>query len=132
MINGVFPMAVTLALTVHTVFGCCLHHAHGFGHRANVPVAIGTACSGEHHHHHHPSGDRSTTFPLQCNEGPCTFTGPDFTRRDDSFSAVFHILPPVSSVSLSPAPSRIDATDGISGSLTATVRLHLLNQIMLI
>jgi hypothetical protein len=74
-----FTIAVALLTLAHSIFGCCLHHAHsapvtcsrGAALEAGLvivcdahPAAVDLHCRAGHSHHHSPT---------RCNEEPCNF-----------------------------------------------------------
>src|SRR5262245_13696025 len=63
------------ALFIHTILGCCWHHAHhGTRHVAAVAKSA-TGC----HHQEHSDGNCQQEKPCQCKvecEGTCIYVGP--------------------------------------------------------
>src|SRR5881394_1932931 len=72
-----FIASLTAALLfIHTVFGCCWHHAHACEQGATLAVSQPAKCC---HHHQHDSDSKQQQKPGKCQvecEGTCTFAVP--------------------------------------------------------
>jgi len=102
MFHRFLTLLTIVAVTLHALLGCCLHHAHaGHGHEAvyeTGPVwGDDSECCGHHHHragHEHPDIETPTDFHPQlpcsgshgphgsCHEPDCHFVAND--RAGDS------------------------------------------------
>jgi hypothetical protein len=133
MMNRTLHVAIILTVAAHTVLGCCYHHAHAAVSVEDLSISVefpGCAC--EHDGHEHggetgaPDGEER-----ECNEGSCIFTLPDSPQVRDVLArlqdcAPVFCLPVVREASWS------TTVDRAVSWLTATTRLHLLNQVLLI
>ena len=119
-----------LCFLVHMVFGCCWHHAHGSTHEAESAGArTGCPCS----HHPEPSSDRPDPKPSGhrgCDIQRCVFTRTKSVAVDEPASidgvAAAHLVWDLC------AGGEIDATIPRHQRVGAPVRLHLLNQALLL
>jgi len=133
IMNRAFQIGIMLAVAIHMVGGCCLHHAHahgglsdtkGFAARASCPchhrgsVETDGCCD-------HPSQ------PQQCDGHKCVFTRPDPSDAPD-LSIGHGCLNPVCVSPGLPTLRGIDRGDSRLGEPGQPIPLHLLNQVLLI
>jgi len=125
-------IGVMLAVSVHMVLGCCLHHAHAWGPRIDLPLSVDAACPCERHGHLHEGqpGDHDDK-QRGCDEAPCTFTRPG-SSGDGDLLAGLQCLPLISCLPPLSALSGIDTADLAPGRFGASIPLHLLNQALLL
>jgi hypothetical protein len=133
MMYRVVRISAFVAVLVHMLFGCCLHHGHG-----SVPhgkaATLESPCHA-HQHRHDPESDPpcdNRSGPGGCDGDRCAFTLRKTTDSDglclgrDCLTLVW--LVPILS-----APGGLDSSD--SGGLRRAgppPRLHLLNQALLL
>ena len=97
------PQITAIALALHTLLGCCWHHAHGNeGHEA-------VACEGHNHDDHSPV-DHDHKF--DCNESVCSFVKGDQTNMLPTISA--NPVAVVLDVAISPATSSAETAANVS------------------
>ena len=130
--NRAFHFGAVLAVAVHMVFGCCVHHVHASGTEADLPPSIDATCPCEDHGHQHEGqpcddGDHHEG----CEVGPCTFTRPD-SFGISNLLAGFQCLPTVLCLPPLAAPSGVDTASAALSGLSAPIPLFLLNQVLLI
>lgn len=76
--NHFFHVLTIVAVAVHAVVGCRIHHAHAGGSASDASAAMEAACPCERHGHSHqdepaePHGNHGT-----CDEGRCMFLRPE-------------------------------------------------------
>lgn len=133
IMNRAFHMGIVLAVAVHMVSGCCLHHAHAAGFPTDLSSsveAVGCPCEDHGHQHQGQSGDHGSQ-EHGCNEGPCIFTRPDSSESSDLLAGL-QGLALISCLPAGAALSRIDTACPAPSRFAAAVPLHLLNQVLLI
>ena len=122
-------------ITFHIVGGCCLHHAHAWNdlHAANVLPSLEVQCVP----HEHPCSDcpNPPGHPTDsCREGICQFLAPPQTRPGELLS----MLPAVNLAGNCPYDdtllflSRSEALTGANGQTWHGLRLHLVQQVLLL
>lgn len=134
--RAVFSSTVAVSLLIHAVMGCCWHQAReaASGDESPVALAADIGCC-RHHHAHAPQGQPSHS---PCNgksncHGLCTYLPPQKTQIDRLQSHV-----PIDFAAI--APAMIDSQVAALRVMERTrelapeppLRLHLLNQILLI
>lgn len=130
--NRAFHMGMMLAVAVHMVFGCCLHHAHASGPRSGLPVSVDATFPCEHHGHQHKGqpGDHRSGDP-GCHGDKCVFTVPESGNASlvtvGADSLLFVCVVPIP-----PEMNGIDTVDTMPHHCGLPVPLHLLNQVLLI
>jgi hypothetical protein len=72
-----FVSSLTAALLfIHTVFGCCWHHAHGCQLGAAVAVTSGAKCGHQHQHDGDgPHDEKPCGCKIEC-QGSCIYVVP--------------------------------------------------------
>jgi len=128
--SRVFHIAIVLAVTVHMVFGCCLHHAHG-SQPADSP-SVQNSCDCGHHGHEgggepcdHQSGDQG------CDDGQCVFTLPE-SGSASQVTIGMNCLPVFCVMPALPGMDGINTADTVLHHCGPPISLHLLNQVILI
>jgi hypothetical protein len=131
--HSVLSSLTAAVLFIHTVFGCCWHHAHACVQHGAPSVATESACC--KHHQHHGEGNQPVK-PGKCCvecEGTCTYVLPQKVRIDAPQSvasldlvATFPLLADAQIASASWS----HVGDCPHGALPR-VRLHLLHQLLL-
>jgi hypothetical protein len=124
-----FLSSVTAAiLFIHTVFGCCWHHAHG----STAAISEPARCC---HHHQHSNDSKPQQKPCKCNvecESACTYIVPQKVIVEAPQCIAFDllaVLPSLAGRQMEVAASWQGIT---SPSDTAPpVRTHLLHQVFL-
>jgi hypothetical protein len=128
-----FVANLTAALLfIHTVFGCCWHHAHACEHALTAAVTQPSKCC---HHHHHESDSKHEHKPGKCKsdcEGTCnyvlqqkvTIEAPQWVAND-----VLTALPTLAGQQIEAAASW-EAAPSLS-DLALPLRTHLLHQVLL-
>jgi len=130
IMNRAFHIAVLLAVAVHTVFGCCFHHAHG-SHPANSPIVEDSCACGHHGHEEggeprdHRSGDQ------ECDDDQCVFTLPG---SSNAFQVMIgaDCLPLVRVAITLSGMNGIDTVDTMPRHGGPPIPLYLLNQALLL
>lgn len=131
--NRAFHIAIVLAVAVHMVFGCCLHHAHADGERSG---AVETFCPNCHESVEPGESCDHSTQHQGCDGDRCVFTRRDSNEAPDS-SIGHGWLNPVC-VSLGTGAFGAGTLRGIGrvdsglGKVGAPIALHLLNQVLLL
>jgi hypothetical protein len=124
-----FVATLTAALLfIHTVFGCCWHHAQC----STVAVSQSEHCC----HHHKQSGDSNhQEKPCKCNiecEGSCAYVVPQKVKIEAPQWTSIEILAVLPSLAERPIEAACSSED--VSSLRAWVpplRTHLLHQVLL-
>jgi hypothetical protein len=132
--HGVLSNLTAALLALHTVLGCCWHHAHSDDAQTGAVIAS-DAC---HDGHASPSGGAADACGQghhgshDCHESKCSFvstSSPDGNSFAQPFQAsVTRLLDDQHPLVGASFEQRLFAT----GWLLSPVRLHLANQIMLI
>lgn len=124
---GLFRILTAVVLAAHLMVGCCSHHAHACEGNGDVQPAH------EPCHDSHDSGaDHSPRTPLDCQVGQCTFvsssnsSGHSLVQHSQAFALV--LLTDKPSLPSAGAQQNFFA----SGRLLPSVRLYLVNQVLLI
>lgn len=128
----VLHKVVLFVLLVHMVFGCCLHHAHSHPLQPADEPCVETTCPWHHGQddgngqppQHRPGGNG-------CEGGRCVFTRPESGDTPQASLGA----PCVPSICTVPGPSAlrgIDTADTAPDPFGPPVRLHLLNQALLL
>jgi len=130
--NRLLHVVTIVAMAVHALGGCCVHHAHAESLSPDASATIETACPCEYHGH---SGqDEPAENPGDhggCDEGPCTFLRPDAPTANELLTGLGG-LPPISSWLTSPRPSRLAAASIVLDRAGPLIPRHLLLQVLLI
>jgi len=132
IMNCAFHMGVMLAVAVHMVFGCCLHHAHASGPRIGLPLSVDATCPCGHHDHQHeglPGDHRSGD--QDCDGDKCVFTLPK-SGNSSLVTVGANSLPFICVMPTPPEMDGIDTVDTMPHHCGLPVPLHLLNQVLLI
>jgi len=126
-----FVSIVTAALLfIHTVVGCCWHHAHGCDRISAVAVSQPAKCC---HHHQHSGESNQPQKPCKADcEGGCIYVVPQKLTVEAPQWASFDVLAVLPSL----ADHRIDASAtwelGWSPpDVVPPLRTHLLHQVLL-
>jgi len=126
-----FVARLTAALLfIHTVCGCCWHHAHASEHRA-AAAQTATCC----HHHQHEGGDGEHQKPGKCKsecQGKCSYVVPPKVQIEaPQFLAIDlnAVLPSLADDSLAAASS--GPAFAFPLDLAPPLRTHLLHQVLL-
>jgi hypothetical protein len=120
------------ALFIHTIFGCCWHHAHACEHLLSAAASQPAKCC---HHHQHQSGSEQQQKPCKCQvncEGTCTYIVPQKVKIEAPQSVAIDllpVLPPLSDRQIETAASW-EAVSSPS-DLAPPLRTHLLHQVLL-
>jgi hypothetical protein len=124
-----FIASLTAALLfIHSVFGCCWHHAHC----STVAVSESAHCC---HHHQHDSDSRPQQKPCKCTvecEGACIYVAPQKVKVEAPqwiTIDVLAVLPSLASGQIEAASSR-EAVSSLP-DLVPPLRTHLLHQVLL-
>ena len=139
MMRGCFSSVTAAMLALHSVLGCCWHHAHCCTqeHALAAAVASPGAC------HDDPADNGGTTEPCghghhghpgrhECQVGTCVFMGPnrvDWQQFSFPWAASPAVLGPIGPAPVAALPAMpcfdLDA-------LLPPLRRHLLDQVLLI
>jgi len=130
--NCAFHIVVVLAVALHALCGCCVHHAHARGGPSDTKaLTVKASCKC---HHGCVGPDQSCDHTLQqqqCDEVRCVFTRPDSNNAPDL--SIGHgcvnpvcVLPGISTL------SGIDEVDSSPENPGEPIPLHLLNQAILL
>ena len=125
---------LTAALVfIHSVFGCCWHHAHDCEHGLASAVNPPVKCCQQHSHdsdgHQQP---RPCPRSGEC-EGTCNFVAPQKVRLSEQVVAAYDIvatLPAVANSQTVPAAGR--ELGRLLAESALPLRTHLLHQVLLI
>ena len=136
MTRRLFPILTSVFLALHTVLGCCWHHAH----------ACTTECSGRsslesHDAHADPCGDECGTAGgdehqhhgwHECQGRTCVFL--DLGGRNAHGSAIQLQVPAVSCLPCGELPVCVFATESFfaTDALLPPLRLHLAHHVLLL
>src|SRR5262245_26482536 len=80
--HSILSSLTAAALFIHTVFGCCWHHAHA-AVQVEVPAAVVKHACCKHHQHDHDS--KQPAKPEKCCddcEGACSYVLPQKVQID--------------------------------------------------
>jgi hypothetical protein len=119
-------------LFIHTVFGCCWHHAHACEHVTSIAVIQPAKCC---HHHHHENDGKQQQKPGKCKvdcEGTCSYVLPQkVTIEAPQWVAIdfLAVLPSFADGQLEAAASW-EALPSLF-DLAPPLRTHLLHQVLL-
>ncbi len=118
-------------LFIHTVFGCCWHHAH-----ACENVASAAACETHCCHHHHQGGEKeSEDKPCHCDEGcegTCTYVAPQKVKVEaPDIAALDLTVTPELLAGLRIEPANFWQAARLPLDLSPPLRVHLLHQVLL-
>ena len=124
------------AVLVHITFGCCVHHAHAESVLGDGECAAGAGGCGEEHGDDHDRACPHRQEPSRgcCDRQPCSFVRPE-VGGVLGVSIERHLLSVAASLTgTAGAASRstIDAIDLRRVVRSEPVRLHLLNQVLLV
>jgi hypothetical protein len=128
-----FVASLTAALLfIHTVFGCCWHHAHACEHSLKVAVSQPHKCC---HHHHHDEDSQQHEKPGKCKsdcEGTCSYVVPQKVTIEAPQWIAIDLL----AVLPSPSDRQIEAAASWEALLSPSdlappLRTHLLHQVFL-
>ena len=125
--SRLFRILTAVVFVVHLMVGCCRHHAHACESEGHVQPAH-EQCPDSHD----SGADHSHRGPHGCHEGQCTFVA-SISPSSDSL-----VLPSQAFVTalLNDRPSLVGAgyePHGFpTGGLLLSVRLYLVNQVLLI
>ena len=119
-------------LFIHTVFGCCWHHAHACGTDCASAVIKSAPCC---HHHQHCDDSKHSERPCKCKvdcEGTCTYVVPQKVKVEAPQSTTMDLLATLPSL----AEHQIEAAsfrETISSlpDWAPPLRTHLLHQVLL-
>jgi len=126
-----FIASLTAAmLFIHTVCGCCWHHAHA--REQGSTVAQAAKCC---HHHQHDSDSQHRENPCKCNidcEGACTYVVPQKVQIEAPQWVAIDLLAVVPSL----ADRQVEAAASWEAAsslpdLVLPLRTHLLHQVLL-
>jgi hypothetical protein len=124
-----FVASLTAALLfIHTVLGCCWHHAHG----SAPSVSQAAHCC---HHHQHDDDSKPSQTPAKCKvdcEGACTYIVPQKVQiKAPQWVAMDlpAVLPSMADCQVEAAPSS-EALLSLS-DWVLPLRTHLLHQVLL-
>ncbi len=147
--NRVFHIGIVLAVAVHMLCGCCLHHAHAHGGRSNTRVsAVETGCCQHHDGSQHEranargsSASGNVALALvppdgssdhqHCDGAHCVFTRPD---SNDSFVMLTGAADATQEFVFLVAPTRnvLEFATAAFWHPGITLRIHLKNQAFLL
>src|SRR5262245_10342958 len=120
-------------LAIHTVFGCCWHHAHACEHDLSFTATHPAGCCD----HHSDGGNRDEQAPGQekadC-EGVCTYVAPQKVRIDGPTSCVSldAVAIPMTVQHCPPSATHASALWWSPSELAPPLRKHSLHQVLLI
>ncbi len=123
-----FVANLTAALLfIHTVFGCCWHHAQC----STVAVSEAAHCC---HHHQHSSDSKPHERPGKCNvecEGTCTYVAPQKVKVESPqwLTIDLPVLPSLAGPQVEAASFR-EFVSPLPDWLLP-LRIHLLHQVLL-
>jgi len=132
VMHGVLTSLTAVVLFIHTVFGCCWHHAHCFEHGSTVAVNQPLKCC---RHHQHSSDSKQQEEPCKGNvecKGTCIYVVPQKVKVEAPQWVAVDLLAVL--------PLLADQAIGTAGSceagwsspdLVPPVRTHLLHQVLL-
>lgn len=131
--HAILSSLTAAVLFIHTVFGCCWHHAHaGLQNTGSVAVSEHACCK----HHQHDGDSKQPTKPVKCCiecEGTCSYVLPDKVQIEAPRSiASFDLvatLPQLADAQIASA-TWSHVGDSPHGALPP-LRLHLLHQLLL-
>lgn len=132
IMNRAFQIGIMLAVAVHMVCGCCLHHVHAYGGLSDTKALVARVSCPCHHRESgapDPCCDHPSQ-PQQCDGDTCVFTRPDASDPPDS-STGHGCLNPVCVSPGNPTLRGIDRADSSLGELAPQTPLHLRNQVLL-
>jgi hypothetical protein len=135
MLRGLLPHLTAALLALHTVLGCCWHHAHACGQACDSVSHVESPHGDADHGANHCGTEDRGTCPShgmhECLRGACVFLrlGENDFDRAVQFDLPFFrvetdVLPLCSAASLSPLFAADD--------LLPPLRLHLAHQVLLL
>ena len=132
IMNRAFHTGIVLALVIHMLYGCCVHHAHAHGGPSETKaLAIEASCACHHAIAGPGQACDDTSQHQACGGDRCVFTRPDSDDAPD-LSIGHGCLDPVC---VSPGIAMLSVIDRVDSSLDnlgEPVPLHLLNQAFLL
>lgn len=122
-----YRIATAVVFAVHLMVGCCWHHAHGDQCR-NVATAAQHQCPADHD----AQGDGSQHGPFCCQGSKCSFAAPHNSSGNTlvQFPQLYAVA--AQGDLFSPQCEGRHQGGCRSGLPCPTIRLHLVNQVMLI
>lgn len=137
--QAVVSSLTAVLLFIHTVFGCCWHHAHVCQQQPIAAAATTAGCCQHRHHHEGPQQSESNPHeqPGNCQvncHGTCNYTVPQKVRVDSPLSiASIDLWPTAGALCQSHLVSAIAwEAAGLQPLPEQPLRLHLLHQLLLI
>jgi len=130
--NRALHIGTVLAVALHMLCGCCLHHPHAYGRLFDTKApAVEAPCPS-----HHGSAEPdlccdSSSQQQRCHGNRCVFTRPDSNDALD-LSIGHGCLNPVCVSPGTATLGRIDRVDSSLDNLGEPIPLHLLNQALLL
>lgn len=121
-------------LFIHTVFGCCWHHAHSYAPPEHAAIHKASHCC---HHHEHSAGSKHDETPcqdrLECH-GTCTYVAPQKVQIDSPVATASFELAAVLATNADGliAPEVPHGWELLPNATQPPLRIHLLHQILLI
>ena len=123
-------IATAALLAIHTVFGCCWHHAHQCQDGRAVACSEEAPCC-----HHHGSDSKQQEQPRKCKvecEGTCTYVAPQKVRIAAPQAVGFDVLAVPQSLSDHGLQAAVFWGPGRSPPDWAPpLRTHLVHQVLL-
>lgn len=133
--HGFLPNLTATLLAVHSVLGCCWHHAHSCPreHHALEAVALPHCCENDHAHHSSTPKNHDDHGRHDCQEGTCVFLGPTKSSLENHAlqTGALHVIYTTltdSTAYWNVEQGRFFATD----ALLPRLRLHLICRVLLI
>ena len=135
--SGLVRILTAVVLTAHLTVGCCWHHAHACdnsGHSSPVQGAAIADGQCPESSHSGAGTDHANHGPQDCQGGKCSVTaqrpnsGNWLARPSDPLISPL----PISVLSTVGDDYRCDSFFSVAGWLPLPVRLHLVNQVLLI
>ncbi|OHB66296.1 MAG: hypothetical protein A2V70_12495 [Planctomycetes bacterium RBG_13_63_9] len=121
------------AVLLHMTFGCCWHHAHASAARHSTPEAVVEGRCHCHHDGHEDDGSPcdDPSGHQRCDGARCVFTRPE--SADSSTLRIDHLgLAPTRAIASVPTLDVIDGVDVTFWHVGPPIRLHLMNQALLL
>jgi hypothetical protein len=136
MSRGLLPHLTAAILAMHTVLGCCWHHAHACGADCRPTSSVESPATHANHDAdqcgEEDSGASESHGQHKCVKGACVFLR---LLEDDVAGALHHDLPSIFCAQSNAIPPRGDSAPTpyfAAGALLPPLRLHLAHQVLLL
>lgn len=128
-----FRILTAVVLMAHLLLGCCVHHAHACDDMRHSPPIRGSAFFETHCSEDcDKDTDHSNPGSQRCQGEKCSFVRPSPVANDSPTQPLSVFIVPLIEGTISPKGIGSEQRFSASGRIPMPLRLHLLNQVLLI